>query len=104
MPSLAEAFGMMAVESMACGTPVIVFEGTALPSVVKAPRGGIAVPARDANALQSAVEALMNDPVRYQDLVRKGLELVQEEYTVEKYISRHLDLYSTLLNPSYQTG
>jgi glycosyltransferase involved in cell wall biosynthesis len=98
MPSLAEAFGMMAVESMACGTPVIVFEGTALPSVVKAPRGGIVVPARDADALRFAVECLMNDPVRYQELVRNGLEIIQEEYTIEKYISRHLALYQTLIN------
>lgn len=97
MPSLAEAFGMMAVESMACGTPVIVFEGTALPSVVKAPRGGIAVPARDSDALRAAIESLINDSARYQELVRNGLEIVQQEYTIEKYISLHLDLYSKLV-------
>lgn len=97
MPSLAEAFGMMAVESMACGTPVIVFEGTALPSVVKAPRGGLAVPARDADALRAAIETLINDPGRYRELVRNGLEIVQQEYTTEKYVSRHLELYSKLV-------
>ncbi len=97
MPSLAEAFGMMAVESMACGTPVIVFEGTALPSVIKAPRGGIAVASKDADALRSAIETLMNDPVCYNELIRNGLEIVRQEYTIEKYISRHLDLYSERL-------
>jgi glycosyltransferase involved in cell wall biosynthesis len=34
MPSLAETFGLMAVEAMACGTPPIVFEGTSLPAVI----------------------------------------------------------------------
>ena len=41
MPSVAEAFGMMAVESMACGKPVIVFDGTSLPEVTRAPDIGL---------------------------------------------------------------
>ena len=97
MPSLAEAFGMMAVESMACGTPVIVFEGTALPSVIQAPRGGLAVPPRDWRALKQALEALINDTELYKDLVRAGLEIVSEEYTVDNYVARHLDLYNHLI-------
>jgi glycosyltransferase involved in cell wall biosynthesis len=55
MPSIAEAFGLMAVESMACGTPVIVFEGTALPETINAPECGIAVPYKDSEALARAI-------------------------------------------------
>ena len=97
MPSIAEAFGMMAVESIACGTPVIVFEGTALPSVIQAPRGGIAVPSRDWKALKGALEALINDTELYKNLVRNGLEIVSEEYTLDNYVARHLDLYNQLI-------
>jgi len=97
MPSLAESFGMMAVEAMACGTPVIVFEGTALPSIIQAPRGGIAVPAKDWEALKEAIEALIENPELYERFVRNGLEIVNEEYTIDKYVSRHLELYSQLL-------
>ncbi len=99
MPSIAEAFGMMAVESMACGTPVIVFEGTALPGVIQAPRGGIAVPSKDWKALKAAIENLMENTEFYGDLVRNGLEIVNEEYMVEKYVARHLDLYNRLIAP-----
>jgi glycosyltransferase involved in cell wall biosynthesis len=42
MPSLAEAFGMMAIESMSCGTLPIVLKGTSLPEIVNAPYCGVA--------------------------------------------------------------
>lgn len=95
MPSVAEAFGMMAIESMACGTPVIVFEGTALPDVVHAPHGGIAVP-RDADALAGAIETVLNDRELYESLVENGRRIVREEYSVEQYTQRHIDLYRQL--------
>lgn len=100
MPSVAEAFGMMAVESMACGTPVVVFEGTSLPGVIHAPVGGVAVPYKDANALARAIEELLGDPVRYDKIVRKGLEIVQEEYSADKYLKSHIDLYNVLISSS----
>lgn len=95
MPSVAEAFGMMAIESMACGTPVIVFEGTALPDVVHAPDGGIAVP-RDADALARAIETVLKDRELYDSLVENGRRIVREEYSVEQYTQRHIDLYRQL--------
>ncbi len=98
MPSTAEAFGLMAVESMACGTPVIVFEGTSLPSVIHAPHGGIAVPYKDHEALATAIRELLDNQDLYQSLVKNGLEIVRQEYSLELYIKRHLDLYDTLLS------
>jgi glycosyltransferase involved in cell wall biosynthesis len=97
MPSVAEAFGMMAIESMACGTPVIVFEGTALPDVVHAPIGGIAVP-RDADALARAIETVLKDGELYESLVENGRRIVRDEYSVEQYTQRHIDLYRQLIN------
>lgn len=97
MPSIAESFGMMAVEAMACGTPVIVFEGTSLPAVVKAPRGGIAVPFKDAGALCSAIKMLLKDRTRRESLTTAGLEIVSREYTLKAYIQRHFQLYESLV-------
>jgi glycosyltransferase involved in cell wall biosynthesis len=97
MPSVAEAFGMMAVESMACGTPVIVFEGTALPDVVQAPIGGIAVP-RDADALARAIETVLQDRELYDRLVENGRRIAGEEYSLEQYTQRHIDLYRQLIS------
>ena len=96
MPSTAEAFGLMAVESMACGTPVIVFEGTALPKTIHAPLGGLAVP-RDADALASAIlELLTNESLR-QAMSNYGVKIVKQDHTLDLYVSRHLDLYRELI-------
>ena len=99
MPSTAEAFGLMAIESMACGTPVIVFEGTALPGVIHAPRGGLAVP-RDSEKLAEAIRLFLADPERREMLSREGLNIVNKEYKIESYINKHMDLYRTLLSKS----
>ena len=55
MPSKAEAFGLMAIEAMACGRPVLSLEGTALPSITFAPDAGLAVEA-DVRALAHGIE------------------------------------------------
>ncbi len=61
MPSIAESFGLMAVESKDCGTPPIVFKNTATQSVVHAPHAGVAVPYKDSHALVKSIETVLNN-------------------------------------------
>jgi glycosyltransferase involved in cell wall biosynthesis len=97
MPSTAEAFGMMAVESMACGTPVIVCEGTALPEVVMAPQGGVAVEQGDPAALAVALRELLGAPEARRSIGDRAVSLARQHYRAETYIDRHLELYRELL-------
>ncbi|SKC94043.1 Glycosyltransferase involved in cell wall bisynthesis [Paraburkholderia hospita] len=93
MPSTAEAFGMMAIEAMGCGKPVIVFEGTSLPEVTFAPECGIAVPMGDAAALAGAIRHLVVDE---DDRKKRGLrarQLAEEHYSAELYADRLAALY-----------
>jgi glycosyltransferase involved in cell wall biosynthesis len=61
-PSLYEGFGLPAAEAMACGAPVIVTDGGALPEVVG--DAGLVVPKADAHALADAIASLLDDPAR----------------------------------------
>jgi glycosyltransferase involved in cell wall biosynthesis len=60
LPSLAEGFGLPVLEAMACGTPVICSETTAMPEVA----GGAArlVPPMGAEAWAEAIDSVLSDP------------------------------------------
>ncbi|MFH1523475.1 MAG: glycosyltransferase [Chloroflexota bacterium] len=97
MPSLAESFGLMAVEAMACGTPAIVFEDTALQSVIHAPGAGVAVPSKNPEALANAIESILRDSGYRESLSKNALKVVQEHYTMDRYVQSHLELYGKML-------
>jgi glycosyltransferase involved in cell wall biosynthesis len=93
MPSTAEAFGLMAAEAMACGKPIIVFEGTSLPEVTFAPDVGIAVPMRDVGALADAVTSLVGN---VDDRLRRGSkarEIAERYYDHTIFADRLSNLY-----------
>ncbi len=61
MPSDYESFGMVALEAMACGTPVIASDVGGLSTLVKHGRTGYRVPARDPKALAAKIARLLTD-------------------------------------------
>jgi D-inositol-3-phosphate glycosyltransferase len=61
MPSDYESFGMVALEAMACGTPVIASDVGGLSYLVKHGRTGYRVPARDSQALAAKITRLLTD-------------------------------------------
>lgn len=97
MPSNAEAFGLMALEAMACRTPVVVTDGTALVDTARVPEAGVAVPHGDAPALANAIERLLADDARREALGRRGREIVEAEHSTDDNVRRHLDLYQAVL-------
>jgi glycosyltransferase involved in cell wall biosynthesis len=96
MPSTAEAFGLMAVEAMACGTPVVVCKGTALPETVLAPRGGLSA-AQDPAAIARTVESLLGSAERRREIGDAAARLAGEHYSEQAYVDRHLELYHSLM-------
>ena len=71
MPSLAEGFGLPALEAMACGTPVVVGKTSAMPEVVG--DAGLLVDPEDTSAISDAVLRLLTrDPLR-KELIARGL-------------------------------
>lgn len=73
VPSLRESFGLVALEAMSVGTPVVCFDVDHLPSLVGTgpEAGGVIVPrSRGEHALWKAAEGVLDDPVRYLHLSR----------------------------------
>lgn len=55
LPSLSEGYPMVALESLACGTPVIASRVGGIPEIIISPDFGTMVPSRDSEALAQAI-------------------------------------------------
>jgi glycosyltransferase involved in cell wall biosynthesis len=63
-PSRWEGFGMMLIEAMAAGRPIVATRVGAIPDIVRDGRTGVLVEPRDAQALARAITAMLDDPQR----------------------------------------
>jgi glycosyltransferase involved in cell wall biosynthesis len=100
LPSTAntEAFGIVQLEAMACGKPVVSTDlPTGVPFVNLDRTTGIIVPPANARALADGIGALLNDRVLAQKYGEAGRRRVGEEFTVEVMLKRVLRLYEEIM-------
>lgn len=99
MPSMAESFGMMAMEAAACGVPSVVFSGSPLEEVCFAPEGGINVSRGDVKELAAALVRLASDLPLRQGMGQRARALAIQHYGFDDYARKMLALYDSLLQP-----
>ena len=104
MPSDAEAFGMMAMEAMACGTPVIAFSNTALEETIFAPKGGIVVPKGDIAEMTKVLERLIQNPDERHGIGITARNLAIENYDYKKYVKQIIKIYEEVIDRNKPTA
>ena len=72
MPSLHEWFGMVAAESMACGTPVIATKAGGAIDIVEAFECGVLVPPQDIASLENALDLVLTEKINLSPNVERG--------------------------------
>jgi len=97
VPSLGEGFGMVALEAMERGRPVIASAVGGLPEIVAHGETGIVVQPGDADALADAIVALGGDLERAAAMGRAGRERALGEFTPERSVRRIEELYVAAL-------
>lgn len=92
-----EGFGLVAIEALACGTPVVVADTGGLPEAVAGLPGDIVVPVGDHGALARRLEAAFagSSPLPAAERCREHAEL----FSPARLIQSHRELYAKLLTP-----
>ena len=100
MPSLAESFGLMAVEAMAAETPVVCFKGTTVEEIIGGTICGLSVDYRSSDALAEAVRFLTANQKARVKMGKQGRRRVYKHYLFEDYVYKHEKLYHEILESS----
>jgi D-inositol-3-phosphate glycosyltransferase len=96
MPSHYESFGMVALEAMACGTPVIASEVGGLAYLVRDGETGFTIPVEEPDTLCEKLSWLLNDDKLHTRMSRKAMEYAGD-YAWEKIASQIVGEYKKLL-------
>ncbi|MCL4543411.1 MAG: glycosyltransferase family 4 protein [Chloroflexi bacterium] len=96
VPSWREPFGMVVLEGMATGVPVIGTSAGGIPEIIRGGEDGLLVPPRDVAALAAATADLLNHPEKRASLRCAGLARVREQFTTEHAAARLTVLYEQL--------
>jgi len=87
-----EPFGMVGVEAMARGRPVVAFAVGGIPDWLADGVTGILAPEADTAALGLAIATLLGDRERAEALGQAGLERVRERFQPAQYLDRLMEI------------
>ncbi len=92
MPSQYESFGMVALEAMACGTPVIASEVGGLAYLVRDGETGFTIPAEEPETLCDKLSWLLNEDVLRRKMGAQAAAYARD-YAWEKIAKQIVDVY-----------
>lgn len=98
MPSLAESFGVMAIEAMAAETPVICFKETTIEEIIDGSKCGISVDYKSPEDLANAIYFLAMHQEEREKMGKEGRNRVCKNYLFYDYVNKHKKLYYEILD------
>lgn len=93
--SSAETFGLTIVEGYACGTPAVVYDNTAPPSLIT-PETGLVAQDHDYKDAYSKIQQIKQKGKSY--YADACIQLAREKYDKEKCFSQYFQLYNQIIN------
>ena len=84
LPSIDEAFGLVLIESMAHGVPVIASDIPGIQEVVENTRNGLLFKPCDYHDLAHQIDFLVNNNEKRLSIIDKGFKDVKEKYTLDR--------------------
>ncbi len=100
IPSHYEPFGLVAIEAMACGTPVVASDVGGLKFTVLPEETGLLVPPQDVAGFEQAIARVLGDEIWAKKLRKRASERVQQNFSWGSVAGQLSDLYRRLLAQS----
>jgi glycosyltransferase involved in cell wall biosynthesis len=104
LPSYREGLPKVLIEAAACGKAIITTDAPGCREIVRHGVNGLTVPVGDSQALAEAILKLLKDEGLRNQMGKKGREIVEQEFTIEKVCSETLHLYSCALSRNIKTS
>ncbi|MCL4539926.1 MAG: glycosyltransferase family 4 protein [Bacteroidetes bacterium] len=97
LPSFSEAFGIVLLEAMNAGRPVVASDAGGIPEIVRDGETGLLFHAGDVDQLAAALERLLGDEGLGSKLIRNARRMVKEEFSLEKMTRETEKVYDDCL-------
>ncbi len=94
LPSLQQGFGVIMLQAMALGRPVIASGVGGILSIIEDEKCGLIVPPSDSRALADHILELLRDPEKARRLAIAGKNLVEDRFTTERMVDETIALYN----------
>jgi glycosyltransferase involved in cell wall biosynthesis len=88
-----EGFGLVVLEAMACGRPVIATDITGIAEDIKESGSGIIIPCGEVQALVGAIAWIMEHPYDAEAMGRTARTLIEKRYDWKVLASRYENIY-----------
>lgn len=97
-PARWEGFGLVLLEAMRAGLPIVATRVSAIPEVVAEDITGLLVPPDDPDALAAAISKLIHEPARRNEMGIGGFERLRERFSPERMARGVVALYEAVLD------
>ncbi|WJI08693.1 glycosyltransferase family 4 protein [Methanobacterium sp. CWC-01] len=96
--SLQEGFGIVALEALACQTPVITTKIVGVAADLEKVQAGMVVPSKDPQKLAAGIIQILQDGKLQKGMGTRGRKLVEEKYTWQSVALKMEKLYNTIIS------
>jgi len=95
-----EGLGVVLLEAMASGVPVIGSNTGGIPDIITDGVNGLLVPPGDPDALAAAIITILENPEMADKFTTEGLKTVKERFSWDKISDQFIEVYQRVLNES----
>ncbi len=103
-PTQAEVFGLVPVEAILCGTPVVVSDDCGCGEVVDGLEGGVVAASGDVAALAAGIRDILANPEAWRPRVERAAERIRARYSARAVAEQLEALYQAVRQRTGRTG